>query len=70
MIGFLGKILKVLIDENDKLNGITILGFNICKDNIIRTYELRDSRKLYINIEIIKIYIKIISNIKEVKIKN
>jgi len=36
MIGFLGKILKVLIKENDKLNGITILGFNICKDNIIR----------------------------------
>jgi len=36
MIGLLGKILKVLIEENDKLNGIKILGFKICKDNIIR----------------------------------
>jgi len=36
MIGLLGKILKVLIEENDKLDGITILGFKICKDNIIR----------------------------------
>jgi len=32
-----------LIEENDKLNGITILGFNICKDNIIR--EDIDKRK-------------------------
>jgi len=41
MIGLLGKILKVLIEENDKLNEITILGFNICKDNIMRTFDMR-----------------------------
>jgi hypothetical protein len=36
MIVLLGNFLKVLIEENDKLNGITILGFKICKNNIIR----------------------------------
>jgi hypothetical protein len=39
MIDLLGKFLKVLIEENDKLNEITTFGFNICKDNIIRGGE-------------------------------
>jgi len=44
MINLLGKILKVLKEENDKLNEITTFGFNICKDNIIRGGDI-DKRK-------------------------
>jgi hypothetical protein len=36
MINLLGNFLKVLIEKNDKLDGITTLGFKICKNNIIR----------------------------------
>ncbi|MFP3191436.1 MAG: hypothetical protein RXR31_08955 [Thermoproteota archaeon] len=30
-----------IIVENDKFNGRTILGFNICKDDIMRTFDMR-----------------------------
>jgi len=36
MIGLFGNFLKVLIEKNDKLDGITTLGFKICNNNIIR----------------------------------
>ncbi|MFP3257535.1 MAG: transposase [Candidatus Nanopusillus acidilobi] len=30
-----------IIEENDKFSGRTILGFNICKDDIMRTFDMR-----------------------------
>ena len=30
-----------IIEENDKFSGRTILGFNVCKDDIMRTFDMR-----------------------------
>ena len=30
-----------IIEENDKFSGRTILGFNVCKDDIMRTFDTR-----------------------------
>jgi len=30
-----------IIGENDKFSGRTILGFNACKDDIMRTFDMR-----------------------------
>jgi hypothetical protein len=30
-----------IIEENDKFSGRIILGFNICKDDIMRTFDMR-----------------------------
>jgi len=47
MIDLYGNFLKVLIEENDKFSGRIIHGFNVCKDNIMRSFGLMDPRQLY-----------------------
>jgi|GEM_PF-2810420 len=39
-----------IIEKNDKFSGRTILGFNICKDDIIRTFDMRYSWPLHKNV--------------------